>query len=110
MAYVDRRTGQPITEFRHILQSIEMILTTRIGTRVMRRDFGSRLPDLIDAPLTPATLTAIYAAVNEAIATWEPRVRIYQSRLNLKSAKNGIYSLELFLSYNSQNVTATVTV
>lgn len=106
--YVDRRTGQAINELNHILQSVEMILTTRIGTRVMRRDFGSRLPDLLDAPLNAETITAIYAAANEAIATWEPRVKMLGSQLNLKGVENGVYDLTLYLEYNSQYVETQV--
>ena len=108
MAYVDRKTGEEISELDHILQSIEMILTTRIGTRVMRRDFGSRLPDLIDDSLNRDTLTALYAAVNEAIATHEPRAIVRGSRLDLDDASDGIYDLTLYLVYNRQNVEATV--
>ena len=106
--FVDRRTGAVISEFQHILQSIEMVLTTRIGTRVMRRDFGSRLPELIDSQLDRNGLTALYAAVNEAIAIWEPRVIITASRLNLDDVKSGLYNLTVFLQYNNQSVQATV--
>lgn len=108
--FVSRRTGQEITENDHILQSIEMILTTRIGTRVMRRDFGSRLPELVDQPLTPETITAIYAAANEAIAIWEQRVRVIGSKLNLDTAKvkSGVYDLTLYLEKDGEPLETSV--
>ncbi len=46
-------TGRNLTGLDHLHQSIADILSTPIGTRVMRRDYGSRLPELIDAPMTP---------------------------------------------------------
>ena len=97
MTFTDRRTGAAISEFKHILQSIEMILTTRIGTRVMRRDFGSRLPELIAQPINRSTLTAIFASTNEAIARWEPRVRILRTQINRERQKAGVLNLVLTL-------------
>ena len=93
--FISRHTGEEINELEHIFQSIEMILQTRIGSRVMRRDFGSRLPDLIDQPLNQSTLTAIYAAANEAISIWEPRVEVIQTQLDPTDAKEGIVRLRI---------------
>lgn len=80
MTGVDRSTGKHLGGLDHLRQSVEDILRTRIGTRVMRRDYGSRLPELIDAPLTPETLLDIYAAVHEAVRRWEPRLRLTRVR------------------------------
>jgi len=49
---MNRFTGQSISESQHISQSIQDILTTPLGSRVMRRNYGS------------------------AIFRWEPRIRI----------------------------------
>ena len=93
--FFSRYTGKEINELEHIFQSIEMILHTRIGSRVMRRDFGSRLLDLIDQPMNQSTITAIYAAVNEAISAWEPRVRVVQTQIDTEEAKEGIVNLRI---------------
>lgn len=61
------------TGFDHVRQSIEVILNTPIGSRVMRRDFGSELMALIDRPANDQTILAIYSACAMAIANWEPR-------------------------------------
>lgn len=61
-------TGGILTGFDHVRQSIRCILTTPIGSRVMRRDFGSELFELIDRPLTDQVILAIYAAVVMALA------------------------------------------
>ncbi|MEW7978507.1 MAG: GPW/gp25 family protein [Candidatus Sedimenticola endophacoides] len=44
-------TGQHLAGEAHLRQSIIDILTTPLGTRVMRRDYGSRLFELVDAPI-----------------------------------------------------------
>lgn len=80
MKGTDSRTGKHIEGLDHLKQSIRDILTTPIGTRVMRRDYGSRLFELVDAPLTQATLLEIYAATVEALQRWETRLRVIQVR------------------------------
>jgi phage baseplate assembly protein W len=68
--------GQPLSDWPHVEQSIGVILSTPIGSRVMRREFGSELFDLIDRPMTDRIILAIYAAVVLAIAKWEPRFAV----------------------------------
>lgn len=81
---MNRQTGGTITTLEHIRQSIADILTTRIGSRVMRREYGSQLVDLIDQPGNPATRLLAYAAIAMAVMRWEPRVRL--SRVQLTDA------------------------
>lgn len=69
-------TGKPLSGVDHLRQSIRDILTTRIGTRVMRREYGSNLPALVDRPVNDALLIDLYAATIEALNRWEPRFRV----------------------------------
>lgn len=82
-------TGQEMPLKAHIAQSIRNILFTRIGSRVMREDYGSVLPDLIDMPLIPPVVLACQQAVVSAIAAWEPRVRIEAVRFDADAAGQG---------------------
>ncbi|MCP8687752.1 GPW/gp25 family protein [Marinobacterium sedimentorum] len=77
MIGLNKSSGLVINDIQdHVRQSIADILTTPIGSRVMRRDYGSLIPDLIDAPLNQATVLRLYAATAGAIMRWEPRFRI----------------------------------
>lgn len=69
-------TGQPISDIDHIRQSCAIILTTPVGSRVMRRNFGSLLPDLIDKPLNGKTRMQCMAATAMALRQWEPRLSL----------------------------------
>ena len=69
-------TGKPLTDWEHTQQSIGKILQTAIGARVMRRDFGSNLPDLVDAKMISKNILAVYSAAAEAVDRWEPRFRM----------------------------------
>jgi phage baseplate assembly protein W len=73
---MNRQTGQPMTEDEHIHQSVADILSTPIGTRIERRDYGSLLPDLIDHPGNHANRLRLQSATVMAILRWEPRLVI----------------------------------
>ncbi|WP_046059703.1 GPW/gp25 family protein [Paracidovorax citrulli] len=73
---MDRQTGRAIDATAHIRQSVAVILTTPIGRRIMREEFGSLLPELIDQPDNPATEIRLFAAAAGAIMRWEPRLRV----------------------------------
>ncbi|MFC1707095.1 GPW/gp25 family protein [Planctomycetota bacterium] len=58
----------------HVKESIRQILGTPIGSRVMRRDFGSRLRQIVFAPNDSTIDTLVEHYVREAIERWEKRV------------------------------------
>jgi hypothetical protein len=59
-----------------IERSIQIVLITAPGERVMRPQFGCRIWDLLFEPVTPNLLGLIAEAVRQAIAQWEPRVDV----------------------------------
>lgn len=59
-----------------VRQSIETILDTEPGERVMLPTFGCGLRRYLMAPNTTATRTAIAADVSQALSLWEPRIRL----------------------------------
>jgi phage baseplate assembly protein W len=66
-------TGKALEGLEHLRQSIRDILTTPIGSRVMRRGYGSRLFELIDRPINSRWIIDAFAYVAEALDKWEPR-------------------------------------
>lgn len=61
---------------RDIDQSIRIILSTRLGERVMRPEFGCRAHELIFAPRDAATAGLMKVYVEEALGRWEPRIEV----------------------------------
>ncbi len=86
-------TGKKISEIAHIKQSIANILSTPIGSRVMRRDYGSRLFERIDQPINGELIAEIYSDIVEAISTWEPRFEVEQ--VTLQSIDKGKIVIDL---------------
>jgi phage baseplate assembly protein W len=64
------------TDELSVRQSIEIILSTSKGERVMRPDFGCDLNKLLFAPNNGATRALAEFEVTEALRTWEPRIEV----------------------------------
>lgn len=90
-------TGRSIADMDHLRQSITDILSTPIGSRVMRRDYGSRLFKRLDAPLTGELLAEIYADVVEALFSYEPRFEV--TNVSIVSMENGHLILDVTGKY-----------
>lgn len=73
---MSRTTGKQIGITAHIAQSIQDILTTPIGSRIQRRDYGSHFFDLIDSAMNEVGRLRLTAALVDAINKWEPRIQI----------------------------------
>ena len=106
MQGMDRRTGKLSRDKDHLRQSIEMILTTPIGSRVMRPEFGSELPRLVALPMTPSTDLRIYAAVLDSLTKWEPRLITENVQITNRTA-DGELELKLTGQYYGEQIEIT---
>ncbi|EQA1589894.1 GPW/gp25 family protein [Enterobacter hormaechei] len=88
---MNSQTGLSISEVEHIRQSVRDILVTPVGSRVMRREYGSLLSALIDQPQTPALRLQIMAACYSAILKWEPRVSLTTITFERSETDGGLY-------------------
>jgi phage baseplate assembly protein W len=61
-------------------QSIEIILRTAPGERVMRPDFGCGIHDLVFDTINGAMIGRVASVVAGALATWEPRIDVLSVR------------------------------
>lgn len=94
MIGMDASTGAASTGRAHLAQSVRDILTTPIGSRIARRDYGSLLPELIDQPFNDLTRMRMFGAVVTALMRWEPRMQV--SRVSLSpGASPGAFQLDL---------------
>ena len=73
---VDRRTGQIISGWAHCAQSIDVIWSTLLATRVMRLDFGSEIVRLIGRSMTPRVALELYRDMVSAVHRHEPEYRV----------------------------------
>ena len=111
---LNAKTGRSLTDKAHLQQSISDILFTPIGSRVMRRDYGSDLFELIDQAGNDAGRLRLMAASAGALMQWEPRLQLNKVTVDLNKdgeaiiEVTGIYQgSDTTFSVNSSNTTDT---
>lgn len=109
MIGMDASTGAAITGRAHLAQSVRDILTTPLGSRIARRDYGSLLPDPIDQPFNDLTRLRMFGAVVTALMRWEPRMRVSRVSLSV-GASPGAFQLELDYRLAAANTSSTLSV
>ncbi len=72
-----------------VKMSIIQILGTKIGSRVIDRDFGSNLRGLIFTPIDNLSAARIRGAVSDAITDNEKRVTLLNVSVDISQAKEG---------------------
>lgn len=64
----------------NVEQSLQILLQTSLGERMMRFDFGCRASEMLFAPGGELHLRLLETAVQEAVRDWEPRVELLDCR------------------------------
>ena len=93
MIGTDIKNGKRISGNTHLRQSIIDILSTPIGSRVLRRDYGSLLPSLLDNPQDETTRMRIMRETAGSLSRWEPRFRL--SKVSVSFPALGEFFLQL---------------
>ena len=84
-------------------RSIEMVLMTAPGERLMRPQFGCRIWDLMFEPVTPNLLGLISQAVRDALAQWEPRIEVDDVRPTQDGDDSGLVHIQITYRVKSTN-------
>ncbi|MEX6677988.1 GPW/gp25 family protein [Pseudomonas sp. W2Oct36] len=102
MIGMDRVTGKPLTGLAHLRQSIGDILSTPLGARRMRPEYGSALRRYVDLPVTEGWKGAVQAEAARALGRYEPRVVI--SSIQAVAVSDGKISFRLTADYEGERV------
>lgn len=107
MIGMDRRTGLPLSGIEHLRQSIEDILSTPLGSRRMRPEYGSKLRRFVDLPVTGGWKSSVQAEVARALGRWEPRLKL--ERVLVVSLVGGQITFQLTGQYLGDSAVLEVT-
>ncbi|WP_353277780.1 GPW/gp25 family protein [Wolbachia endosymbiont (group A) of Agelastica alni] len=104
MRGMSNKTGKELEGLEHLKQSIIDILTTPIGSRIMRREYGSRLLELVDKPINRDFTLEIFSATAEALQKWEKRFKL--EKVKITEVKEGKVNISLDGIYlpNGKNI------
>ncbi len=86
-----------------IAQAVRIIIETGRGERVMRPDFGAGLNDFMFEPLNTTTMALMRHRVEEALITWEPRIRVQSVEVTADRASQGRVDVTVGYEVRSTN-------
>ena len=86
-----------------IRQSLQILLSTSLGERVMQPSYGCELRDLLFETLTPTVASGIKERVRTAILYHEPRIRVNRLDLSLDDSLQGVVLIEVDYTIISTN-------
>lgn len=107
---MSRNNGVDLSEIKHIEQSLEDITSTPIGTRIMRREYGTLLADLLDNPISDSLILQCYSTIYSAILRWEKRIQVSQISISSIEAGAMVIDLECVLSKTGQMLNLNIPV
>jgi uncharacterized protein len=86
-----------------IRQSIELILSTAPGERVMRPDFGCGIHELVFEPITPGLTALLVDRVTSALVRWEPRIDVLQVEARQDVPSEPVLQLDITYRVRANN-------
>lgn len=93
MAGMDVNTGLSLEGVDHLAQSLGVLFTTPAASRVRRRHVHGAMGEMIDRPMHPANQLAGLAHAADAIARFEPRLRLRAITWSAPDPAMGIFGL-----------------
>jgi hypothetical protein len=91
-----------------IAQSIQIILGTHPGERVMRPTFGCRVHEMMFEPRDSTTMSLIKKYVDEALQLWEPRIQVFAINTESSSEQDGAIFVEIEYQVNATHDTRSI--
>jgi phage baseplate assembly protein W len=88
---------------KDIERSLEILLSTRLGERIMRPDFGCDLTDMIFEPLSASVKAYIKDLVEKAILLHEPRILLKKVELEADKEQLGLINILVEYVISSTN-------
>ena len=93
---VSKLTGTtPAESVEKVKMAIEQILGTRIGSRVIDRNFGSNLRGIIFEPIDELTAGNFRAAIVDAIERFEFRAVVTRVEISIARAADGVIEADI---------------
>ena len=86
-----------------IRQSLQILLTTHLGERVMRPTFGWKRDDLLFEPLSTSFATYLEREIETAILFYEPRIELNKLFFDVSQENEGLIEIRLDYTIRTTN-------
>ncbi|GAB5419074.1 MAG: GPW/gp25 family protein [Crocinitomicaceae bacterium] len=92
-----------VSEEQDIHESIEIILSTKLGERIMKPKFGCNLDDLLFSSIDLSLITYISSLVETSILLFEPRIDLNRVNIDTSNELEGYVNIELDYTIRTTN-------
>lgn len=82
-------TVEMVADEEDIVQSLEIILSTRPAERIMQSDFGCELSQFLFEEISQSTITGIRGTISDALLYHEPRIDVEEINVD-ESEEEGL--------------------
>jgi len=97
------RSLEMTEKIEDIEKSLQILLTTAIGERIMQPRYGCNMEDLVFESLDTGTRTIITDKIKTAILFFEPRIKVEKIELNDSKGQEGEITVHVEYSVPSTN-------
>ena len=94
---------QMLSDEADIQSSLEILLSTRLGERVMQPTYGCNLDEMLFEPLTTTLKTYIADLIRTAILYHEPRITVNKIDMTESNDLEGLVLIKLEYTVKSTN-------
>ncbi|MBI5550159.1 MAG: GPW/gp25 family protein [Desulfobacterales bacterium] len=92
-----------VADEEDIRQSLQILLSTALGERVMQPKYGCNLNDLLFEPLNTTVRTYIRGLVKQAILIYEPRIQLNDVAIEMLDEPSGRVDLVVDYTVRTTN-------
>ena len=92
-----------VTGFEDIHQSLQILLSTRMGERVMQDDFGCDLTNVLFAEIDQDLVNNLTSLISDAILYHEPRITLDRLDISESDSQQGLLLISIEYTVRNTN-------
>src|SRR5512133_3977868 len=102
--FIPALNGVEMTEkVEDIQRSLQILLTTRVGERIMQPKYGCNMDEMVFESLSTTTKTIIKDKIRTAILYFEPRIDVTSISMDTTNELEGVILIEIEYVVRSTN-------
>jgi len=98
-----QRAVTMVSDQQDIEESLQILMSTKIGERILRSDYGCALDAMLFENITVTLLTKIKLLIEKAILIHEPRIKLDEVFFTSPRSEEGVIHIELQYTIRTTN-------
>ena len=100
----DLLSVEMVSNEKDIKERLQIYLSTKIGERVMRSNYGCLVHDYLFEPFDENIISSIGHEIKRTIYEFEPRIHVHEVTTNKSDVNEGIINIGVFYEIIATNV------